>query len=105
LLGTYRNYDGYLPTHKIGREPRQSIVLTLSPTIIDGDVSTLNEAGLIQTLPDHGDRMRVGVGRTAAEKSNYRQRRLLPARRERPAEYSTAEKGDELTPLHLLPHA
>src|SRR5262249_14323017 len=42
-LSTYCNNDGHLPTHEIGG-PRQSIVLALCPTIVEGDVSTLDKA-------------------------------------------------------------
>jgi hypothetical protein len=37
-----RDDDSHLPTHEIAGEPRQSIVLALSPTIVEGDV--LSEA-------------------------------------------------------------
>ena len=36
--------------HEISSEPRQSIVLTLSPTIVEGDVLTLDKACFIETL-------------------------------------------------------
>ena len=39
--------------HEISSEPRQSIVLTLSPTIVEGDVLTLDKACLIETLADY----------------------------------------------------
>lgn len=43
-LATHCDNDGHLPTHEITGEPRQSIVLALSPTIVDGDVLTLDKA-------------------------------------------------------------
>src|SRR5262249_19694378 len=46
------NNDGYLPMHEIGGEPRQAIVLTLSPTIVEGDVLTIDKACFIETLAD-----------------------------------------------------
>ena len=65
-------------------EPRYSIVLTLSPTIVEGDVLTLDEACFVETLADERNERRVDSGRTAVEQSNHRNRTLLRARRERP---------------------
>jgi hypothetical protein len=54
-LRTDRNNDGHLPACEVGGKTRQAIIMALSPAIIEGDVSTLGEAGLIQTLPDDCD--------------------------------------------------
>src|SRR5262249_60379191 len=43
---------------------------------------------------------RVGGGRTPAEKSDHRHRRLLRPRRERPSGHTAAEKRDEFPPPH-----
>jgi hypothetical protein len=40
-----------LPAHKIGRNACQPIVSTFGPTVIEDDVSTLDEASLAQALP------------------------------------------------------
>jgi ABC transporter substrate binding protein len=74
------NNDGYFPMHKIGGERGQSIVLSVSPPIVQGDVLTLDEAGIIQALPDHPDEARVDGRRTGAEQSDHWHRRPLRAR-------------------------
>jgi hypothetical protein len=76
--------------HEIGGERGQSIVLSVSPAIVQGDVSTLDEAGIIQALPDHRDERRVDGLRTGAEKSDHWHRRLLRSRGERPHDRRTA---------------
>jgi hypothetical protein len=93
-----------LLTHEIGGEPRQSIVLTLSPTIVEGDVLTLDKACFIETLSDDRNERRVRSGRTAAEQSDHRNRTLLRLRRERPPRRA-AEKANELTSPHTRTQA
>src|SRR5262249_2410847 len=56
------NDDGHLSMHEIGGEPRQSIVSTLSPTIVQGDVLTLYKACFNETLADDRDERRVDSG-------------------------------------------
>jgi len=54
-------------THEIGGEPYQSIVLTVSPAIVESDVLTLDEACFIEALADNRNERRVNGGRTSAE--------------------------------------
>jgi hypothetical protein len=54
-------------THEIGGEPYQSIVLTVSPAIVESDVLALDEACFIEALADDCNERRVDSGRTAAE--------------------------------------
>src|SRR5262249_13247318 len=49
-VSTYCNNDGDLLTHQVGGESRQSIVLTLGPTIVERDVLTLDKACFIESL-------------------------------------------------------
>src|SRR5262249_59640360 len=86
--------------HEIGSERGQSIVLSVSPAIVQGDVPTFDESGIIQALPDHRDEGRVDGGRTGAEYANHRHR-LLRARRDRPR-CPTAEQRDEPASLHSV---
>jgi hypothetical protein len=87
--------------HEIVGERSQSIVLSISPTIVEGDVSTLDEAGIIQTLPDHCHERRVDGRRTGAENSDHRHLRLLRVRRQRPRRHTAAEQPDELASFQL----
>src|SRR6516162_11926883 len=66
-VSTYCNNDGNLLTHEIGGEPCQSIVLTVSPAIVESDVLTLDKARFIEALADDCNERRVDSGRTAAE--------------------------------------
>src|SRR5260370_37993309 len=86
--------------HEIGGERGQSIVLSFSQAIVQGDVSPLDEAGIVQALPDHRDEGRVDGWRTGAEQSDHWQRRLLPARHKRPHDRRAAEQRDEAAPLN-----
>src|SRR6476646_9767820 len=107
-LGRYRrclttegNDDGHLSTREIGGEPRQSIVLTFRPTIVEGDVLTLDKASFIETLADDRNEGRVDGGRTGAEQPDHRHRRLLRPRRQRPC-HRRATEQDELAPPHSI---
>src|SRR5215471_20465359 len=79
-LAAWCNNDRHLSTHEIGCERGQSIVLSVSPAIVQGDVSTLEESGIIQALSDQCVERRVNGRRTGAKNSNHRHRRLLRAR-------------------------
>jgi hypothetical protein len=44
--------------------------------------------------------MRIPFGRRDVEESDYRHRRLLGARRQRPSDYRSTEERNELAALH-----
>ena len=69
------------------------------PKVFKGDVSTIDEPGLIEALPQDRDERRVGGGRAGAKQANDRQCPLLRPRRERPRRRA-AERNDELAPPH-----
>src|SRR5262249_1106195 len=102
-LATDRNDDGHFPTHEIGRKPRQPIVLTLSPPIVEGDVLTFNKAFFVESLANDRNERSVDVRRTAAEQSNHRKRTLLRPCCERPRDRCAADERDELaTAAHSI---
>src|SRR5215472_5705357 len=101
-VATYCNNDGDVLAHKIGGEPRQSIVLPLCPTIVDGDVLTLDNACFIETLADDRNERCVDSERTAAEQPNHRKRTLLRAGHERPRCGRAAEQRDERAAFHSI---
>jgi hypothetical protein len=49
-------------THKIVRQRRQSIVLTLRPKVLDADISVLDIAGFIQAAAEGGNEMSARRG-------------------------------------------
>src|SRR5262249_43933857 len=71
------------------------------PAILDGDVFAFDESSVIEALPKGIDSICEAGSRGASEKSDYRHRRLLRARRERPR-CSAANKHNELAPLHSI---
>src|SRR5262245_12078800 len=87
---------------KIGSEPRQSIVLPVRPAIFNCDVPTLDIAGLVQTYAKSGSTACVRLQRSSAEKANHRHRRLLRARRHRPADRRAPGQRDELALVHSI---
>src|SRR6516165_11688774 len=91
--------------HKIGGERGQSIVLSVSPPIVQGDVLTLDEAGIIQALPDHPDEARVDGRRTGAEQSDHWHRRPLRARRERPRGRTAEQRYERAAPHSITSSA
>ena len=69
-------------SHQFGRQRRQPIVLAVRPAVFDRHVLAVDIAGLAQTLPERGYKMRIAdAGRPAAEQADHRHRRLLRARR------------------------
>src|SRR5262249_20089725 len=54
-------------SHQISGDSRESIVLTLSPTIVEGHVLPLDKARLIESLADDCNERSINSRRTAAE--------------------------------------
>src|SRR5262245_53684062 len=100
-VSTHCNDDGDLLAGEIGGKPRQPIVLTLSPTIVERDVLTLDKARFIESLPDERNQRRVDSRRTTAEQSDHWQCTLLRTRRERPRGRA-ADERDERAALHSI---
>ena len=76
--------------------------------MLDSDIAVLRPAEGFQSLPKRDDTWQhfgVVLGVYMQERDASHALRLLRARRERPRDRRAAEKGDELTPLHLLPFA
>src|SRR5262245_46386172 len=76
----------------------------MCPAVLDRDVLTFAITCFSKTLAEC--RYLRGVfGRLRIEEPNYRHRRLLRARRERPRDRRTADERDEVAPLHLRRHS
>jgi hypothetical protein len=90
-----RNHS-HLTVNQIGRKSRQSIVLTLCPSIFDCDILPLDVAGFSQASVKGGDCVTERSWRGATYEPNHWHCRLLRARRERPRCRRTAEQRDEI---------
>src|SRR5215472_6377868 len=94
--------DGDVTVNQIGRERRQSVVLTFRPAILDRYVLTFGEPALPEALMECCQRIGGLAWRAAAEEANHGHRRLLRAHRERPRDSRAAEQCDELAALHSI---
>src|SRR5262249_60128811 len=102
-VSTHCNDAGDLLAGEIGGKHGQPIVLTLSPTIVERDVLTLDKARFIESLPDERNQRRVDSRRTTAEQSDHWQCTLLRPRRERPCGRA-AERGQEFSSSDVACH-
>jgi hypothetical protein len=78
--------------------------MALQPVVLDRHVLAFDVAGLVEAFAERGHKACVGIGRPISDKSNYRQRRLLRTRHNRPRRH-TAYKTEKLPPLHARPLA
>ena len=67
-----REDDRDLPANKIGRQPRQPIVLALRPAIFDDHVVAINVTGFAQPFEKGGQGSRAILGRRDIDKPYYR---------------------------------
>ena len=74
------------------------------PPKCDREIASLDKAGFPQSLAKSGDHASRLAGRSTAEKSDHRHRRLLRARCQRPRCCRAADQCDELATPHVLPH-
>jgi hypothetical protein len=95
--------DAHFATDQIGRQAGQSVVSTLRPAVVDGDILTLHKAELTKALVKRTEKARNPRGRFAAEESDHRHHRLLRMRREWPRRRA-AEQRDEIAPSDLDCH-
>src|SRR5262249_10652739 len=91
----------HLTLNQLRRKRRQSLVVTLGPTVFDFGVLALNIADLSQTLTKGAQTMLIQVRRCIAEKPDYRYRGRLRPRRGRRAGGRAAEQRDELASSHV----
>ena len=94
--------------NQVTGERRQPIVLTLSPAIFHRHVLPFGVPAILQSLMECCECIGGLARRSAAEKPDHRDRRLLRVRRERPRRSRAAEQRDELAPpqpieMHPLP--
>src|SRR5262245_18824937 len=99
-----RSDHRHLTAYQVSCEVGQSIILMLRPAILDRHILAFDVPAFADALPECGHKTCSVGGRRAAEEPDYRHRRLLRARRQRPR-HRAAEQGDELAPLHLRGHS
>ena len=74
----------HLTADQVGRQCRQASALALRPAVLDREISTLDEAELVQPSAQRGQKVRGASGRARPEEPDHRHRRLLRACRQRP---------------------
>src|SRR5262249_21255220 len=79
------------------------IVSTFRPAERYVRILTLNIAGLAQSLTESDEGRFVRASRGAGKETDYRHRRLLRARRDRPRGCRAAEQRDELAAFLSIP--
>src|SRR6266508_5511112 len=85
--------------HKLGGERRQPLVLSLRPSVLDGDVLAFYIAQLAQPLPEGCEVGRAIGGRGAQEEADPGDlRRCLSCGRERRGEEASSHSADERPP-------
>ena len=91
-----RDY-GDSSANQVGGKFRQTVVLAPRPAVFDDDVIALNKARLLQALAKSTQPVRERVWCGGTEEADHRHRRLLRARRERPADSRAAQTADEVS--------
>src|SRR5262249_23361392 len=91
-----RGDEGDSAANEVGCQFRQAIGVVMRPPELDGQVLALDVAALAQSLAESSHSICERLRRAELEQPDYRQRRLLRARRERPCGCRAAEQRDEL---------
>ena len=89
-----------MPAHQVRYQFRESIELVLCPAEFDSYVMAVDETGFLQAVAERRYPVDGIDSRRRVEKADYRHRRLLRTRRERPKERRATEKCDEFPPPH-----
>src|SRR6516165_5982340 len=97
-----RSDHRHLTAYQLSCEVGQSIILILRPAILDRHILAFDVPAFADALPECGHKTCSVGGRRAAEEPDYRHRRLLRARRERPRGSRTAEQREELAAFHSI---
>src|SRR5262249_38410511 len=87
--------------NQISHQSRQSIILALGPAVFDRHTASLDVASFLQATAERSQDIRIRPRQCAAEKPDYRYRRLLRARCEWPRSRA-AEQRDERAALHSI---
>ena len=97
------SYHRYTTLNQLGRQCRQSMVVSLRPAQFYLQVLTFGVADLIQAFAKCVQQMRERRARSGAQKPDHRRRCLLRAQSEGPSDRHTssgANYKNELPPLH-----
>src|SRR5262249_26022333 len=99
---TDRGDHGHLMGDQKGPQRWQSVALVICPAVFDRDVLALDIASLFQTPTERGQEMWVRAGDSGIEESDYRHRRLLRARRERPRGHAAEQRDERAAFVHSI---
>src|SRR5262249_18119083 len=95
----------HLTLDEFRREARQPIKLIVRPTIFDRHVLALDKSFFLQTFLECRHEMHERCGRRATKKANYRYRRLLRPRRDRPRRRTAEQRDERAAPHSITPSA
>src|SRR5215831_19028710 len=91
---------GHFPLDEFGYHRRQPIKLAVGPAELEGDILALGETVFSQAPAEAFHQIGVGARRPPTHEPDYRHRRLLRARRERPRHCRPAEQPHEVASFH-----
>src|SRR5439155_21378983 len=94
-----RDDGGDATADQLSRQFRQSTELIFGPAVFDRDVAAFDKACFVQASLERGDLIASRCEGADVKIANYRHRRLLRARRERPSRRA-ADEGYKLAPSH-----
>src|SRR5262249_13224346 len=98
-----RDDDIHFAPHILGCDLSEPPVKSLSPPILDCNVSALGPTEFAQLLNKTGVPLALASGRARAQDSDDRQFPGLGPRCQRPQRRRAAEQRDELAPPHVEP--
>jgi len=93
-----RSDHRHLTAYQVSCEVGQPIILILRPAILDRHILAFDVPAFADALPECGHKTCSVGGRRAAEELDYRHRRLLRARSQRPRGSRAAECDQQLPP-------
>ena len=89
----------HLAARKLGREPRQSIVISVRETVFDREIAALCKTELAQALAESGDYSRGRLARAGVHEPDHR---LLRVRGARQGCGRAPEKREKVSASHWI---
>src|SRR5262245_20860173 len=94
--------NGDATADEVSNERRYAIVSAVQPMVLDHHALPLDEAGFVEGFAERSGMARRGIGRPTADKADYRHRRLLRARYQRPCSRAAEQRDELASPDHSI---